>query len=390
MVGSKAFKGHKIWNTAERTKAPGPLILSSTTKAFRKLTPSKRSLLTMLSSAALMHPEIPLDIRQATSPLTTANDGNERNVETPLLLAEPFSPSPSSSKYSVNETRDDYDTVSPPQSTVSSQRPLTFPPATKTLYRSQSSLELPRNNNPWFTQTVFGVGQGTIISDSTRSGIETLLRSFSDEPIHIHGSRMIHRHDLPAMIELHMLSWREDRFVQRLQRNQIPRAEIQTMRAMLADRTISSLDNVLVARINNSHNPKDIVGWLSCSIIRMNTRGRQMAVDNGTRALEWNLATAVNLNKSYNAGSKIYLFGRPGSLKGRNELIEVLCKSTRWSQMTEFRDQVRNFQSTPAGAVNVESMHHEGLTRDYFIPSLNAVSHLLELLLPFTPNDFAD
>ena len=315
MAANESFKSHKDPETAETVKAPRPSLvaLASATQALRKITPSSRSLLSLLSSATLMHPEIPLAVPFETSPLVRADDA-EGSHDTKTLF----------------------------QSTVSSQRHLTFPPATKAGYCSRSSLELPRSNTSWPAQTVSGIGQGTIFNDSTRSGIDNLLRTFSNEPIHIHGSQMIHRHDIAPMIELHVLAWREDRFVRRLQRDQISRAEVQSMRTMLGDRTTSALDNVLVARINNSHDPMDIVGWLSCSIIRSKPRNRQAAMDNGIRALDWNLATAANLNRSYNAGSTTCLFGDSSSLRERNDLIEVLCKGTRRSQKTEFQEQVRN------------------------------------------------
>ena len=345
MAANKSFKSQRNSKSVKASKVPrlSLVALTSATKAFKKISPSSGSFLSLLSSATLMHPEIPLDVRRESSPLIIAHDINERSIDRQSMAAEPRSPSPISFDRSVHDAEDDYDTTTSSLSAISSQRHLTFPPAIKTGCRSRSSFELPRSDSPWSAQTVSGIGQGTIVNDSTRSGIDNLLRTFSDETVHIHGSQMIHRHDIAQLVELHMLSWREDRFVRRLQQNQIPRAEVQTMRSMLADRTTSALDNVLVARINNSHDPKDIVGWLSCSIIRMNPRSRQAAIDNGTRALEWNLATAVNLNKSYNTGSKAFLFGNPGSLKERNDLIEVLCKGTRWSQRTEFRDQVRDF-----------------------------------------------
>ena len=85
------------------------------------------------------------------------------------------------------------------------------------------------------------------------------------------------------MIKLHMLACREDRFVQRLQSNQIATAEIQTMRGMLVDRTTSALDSILVARIEKSDRPADIVGWLCCSIIRQQCNNKSSGAANGTR-----------------------------------------------------------------------------------------------------------
>ena len=347
MAAHQSLKSHKDPKTTKTAKAPRPslIALAFATKALRKVTPSSRSLLLLLSSATLMHPEIPLAVPygSSSSPLARVVIDGQHSLDEHSVVAKNCATSPLHFKPPADDAEECHDAEAPSQLTISSQRHLTFPPAAKTGYRSQSSLDLPRSSTPWSTETGCGIGQGTIINDSTRSGFDNLFRTFSDEPIHIHRSQMIHRHDIAPMIELHMLAWREDRFVRRLQRNQIPRAEIQTMRTMLGDRTTSALDNVLVARINSSHDPMDIVGWLSCSIIRFKPRNRQAAIDSRLRALEWNLATAAKMNKVYNAGSATYLFGNSKSLKERNDLIEVLCRGTRWSQKTEFQDQVRNF-----------------------------------------------
>ena len=319
-------KPRKPSRSSESSKSPRPSLvtLASATRAMKKLTPSSQTLQKFLSSATLIHPEM----YNGSSSAKLVEISQQVSMQ--LLLGEvPENPSPTNSEPPIHYIETDDDDNSHFRSTISSQRHLTYPQSGKIQHQTQSSLELQR------------IDSSIVASDSSRTAINDLIQTFTDKSVFIDGSQTVHRHDIAPMIELHMLAWREDRFIRRLQCSQIARAEIQTMKTMLEDLTTSALDNIIVARMSKSENPAHIVGWLSCSIIRHQRNNRPAEAVNPTRVLDWNIATAVNLNKGYNSGSKTYLFGDPESLRERNDLIEVVCKGIRWSQKTEFQDQVR-------------------------------------------------
>ena len=335
---------HPRPNKTANTHRTSLVALASATKALKKVTPSSKTLQSLLSSATLMHPEIFPEghptVADTSSPLARANDASQQSFIQQPLDANLDSLLPLKVDLPSDSAEDNHDAKVQSQSTIS-QRHRTFASSIESDYHTQSSLELQRTESLWSTQSGSGTGQSAITIDSPRSGTDNFRRTFCHDPVHIHGSQMIHVQDIAPMIELHMLVWRDDRFLRRLQCNQVPSAEAQAMMKMLGDRTTSALDNVLVARINNSHDPMDIVGWLSCSIVRSKTNDRRMTIENEIRAIDWNLATAANLNKSHNAGSITCLLGDSKSLKERNFLIDALCRGTRWSQKQEFRDQVR-------------------------------------------------
>ncbi len=331
MASEELPKSRKTRRSTETSKSPRPSskTLARATRAMKKIAPSSRTVQKYLSSATLMHPEVYDSSR-------LVEIGLKVSVQQ-LLEAKSYSSSPTNSEPPSRDAETDDDAKSHFRSTISSQRHLTFPQSSNI----EPSLDIKHTRSPWSGKIISCYDYDLLVNDSTRTAIHTLLRTFPDKPIYIHGSQKVHRHDIAPMIELHMLAWREDRFVRRLQCNQIAKAEIQTMRSMLGERTTSALDNVLVASIGKSERPADIAGWLCCSIIRHQRSSKSSGAAHGTRVLDWNIATAVNLNKGYNSGSRTYLLGDPESLRERNDLIEVVCKGTRWSQKTVLQDEVR-------------------------------------------------
>lgn len=297
-----------------------------------------------------MHPEILPEavsaVANASSPTEKTDDAGQQSLVQHLLAANLNAHLPMKMVSSSNNAEHIQDTMLQSQS-ANSLRRRTFPSSAELDYRSQSPLKLQRTESRGSTQRGSSSDQSSITVDITRSGCDNLSRNFRYGPVHIHGSQMIHLHDIVPMIELHQLAWRDDRLLQRLQRSQVSSAESQIMMKMLGERTTSPLDNVLVARINKSHDAADIVGWLSCSIVRFKIGNRKLTMENEVRAMGLNLATAAILNVSHNAGSTPCLLGDANTLMERNYLIEVLCKGTRWSQKQEFRDQVGFFRLLP-------------------------------------------
>lgn len=340
---AKPYPPPKLLKT-EKTRRISSLLTTSAKKALANAVPSGKTIQSLLSSATSMHPEIfPDNVTAATSvsfPLKKTVDTGQSRRKAQSWGAKLITPLPLTVEYIDGDRLHIHDNTSQSQSTFSLRRH-TFPPANESNSHLISAVELPCTDSQRSSETATVSDQDAASTDSTRSGLDSFLVPFAEVPVHVHGSRMIHRQDIGPMIDLHRLAWADDRLYKRLQESQIASAEVQTMMKMLCDRSTSILDNVLVARTSNSTNPADIVGWLSCSIVRYKTGNKQATMDNELRAMPWNLAAAVTLNKTHNAGSTTSLSGDADVLRERNYLIEVLSKGSRWSQKQEFRDQVR-------------------------------------------------
>ena len=92
--------------------------------------------------------------------------------------------------------------------------------------------------------------------------------------------------------------------------------------------------------MNNSSDPKDIAGWLSCSIIRHKTNSKQTADDYGLQAFDWNIVTAENMNALHGKGLDTqHHKDSSASTQQPNSLIEVLKTGCRRAQNGEFPEE---------------------------------------------------